>query len=329
MKRLVAEYGPESGWARANAERKGAVADANDLAESALRELVQDYHQEAIKTKSAATYRLARDIYRQYLDTFPRSEAAPGMRFYQAEILYALEEWDAAAEQYGKVADARSARPARAARRIRRHPRPGEVRRRRKGRLKKRELADATRIDEGKAKGQVDRGRAVQVQALTRDTPEEAIPQNEQKLIAACERYLRIAPDAKDEIVIRYKVALVLYERRHFVEAARRFGEIILKMARRLVAEGRQPVARHLQHPEGVAGPERPGPTFPRRSAAVSARLEVPGRGRADRGGARFKYVMQLYEQEKDFALAAKEFRVFVARYPKSEYARKRSTTRW
>src|SRR5207302_1872649 len=76
MKRLVADYGPKSPWAQANAEQKGAIAEANDLAESALRELVQDYHQEAIKTKSVATYKLARDIYKQYVETFPGSETA-------------------------------------------------------------------------------------------------------------------------------------------------------------------------------------------------------------------------------------------------------------
>src|SRR2546423_5423741 len=103
MNRLVGEYGPQGGWAKANTAEKGALAEARDLEEASLRELVQDYHQEAIKTRSAATYRLARDIYRQYLDTFPHSEAAVAMRFYEAEILYALEEWDAAAGQYGMV----------------------------------------------------------------------------------------------------------------------------------------------------------------------------------------------------------------------------------
>jgi len=324
MKRLVGEYGPESGWARANAGRKGAVADANDLAESALRELVQDYHQEAIKTKSAATYRLARDIYRQYLDTFPRSEAAHGMRFYQAEILYALEEWEAAAEQYGKVADSdpRGPHAQRAAyNAILALEKSVDVA---KGRLKKRELADAARIDEGKAKGQVDRGRAVQVQALTRDTPEEAIPQNEQKLIAACERYLRIAPDAKDEIVIRYKVALVLYERRHFVEAAKRFGEIILKWPTDAWSQKAANLSLDIfnTREEWLALSELaqrfldgrqlcpPGSKFQAEVARIGE-------------GAKFKYVMQLYEQKKDSALAAKEFRAFVARYPKSEHAPK------
>src|SRR5205814_9686241 len=82
-----------------------ALLESEDLAESALRELVQDYHQEAIKTKSVATYKLARDIYRQYLETFPDSETAYSMRFFYAEILYALDDWDEAAVQYDLVVD--------------------------------------------------------------------------------------------------------------------------------------------------------------------------------------------------------------------------------
>jgi len=39
--------------------------------------------------------------------------------------------------------------------------------------------------------------------------------------------------------------------------------------------------------------------------------------------GARFKYVMDLYEHKQDAAAAAREFRAFVARYPRSEHAPK------
>src|SRR5262249_42289129 len=39
--------------------------------------------------------------------------------------------------------------------------------------------------------------------------------------------------------------------------------------------------------------------------------------------GARFKYLMQVYQQKKDIALAAREFRAFVAQYPRSEHAPK------
>src|SRR3954451_630136 len=48
-------------------------------------------------------------------------------------------------------------------------------------------------------------------------------------MIASCERYARITPGSKDEIVVRYRAAFLYYDHLHFVEAAKRFGDIILK----------------------------------------------------------------------------------------------------
>src|SRR5207237_1322916 len=235
MNRLVGEYGPQSGWAKANTAEKGALAEARDLAEASLRELVQDYHQEAIKTKSAATYRLARDIYRQYLDTFPQSESTASMRFYYAEILYALEEWDTAAMEYGKVV--------------------------------------------------------------------EADPKGSQAQRAA------------------YNAILALEKA---VDAAKRFGEIILRWPTdswsQKAAELSLDILNTRQEWQALSDLAQrflrdsqlcpPGSKFQLETARVAE-------------GARFKYAMQLYEEKKDFALAASEFRAFVARYPKSEYAPK------
>jgi TolA-binding protein len=323
MRRLVADYGPQSGWAKANTGQKGAVAEASDLAEGALRELVQDYHQEAIKTKSAATYRLARDIYRQYLDTFPRSDAAPSMRFYYAEILYALEEWDAAAAEYGSVVEGapQGQHAQRAAYNaiLALEKSVGIAR----GNLKRRELSDAARVEERKDKGQVERGGTLKKAAI-RDVQEEPIPENEQKLIAACDRYLKLSPGAKDEIVIRYKAAFALYQRRHFLEAANRFGEIILKwptdpwsqkaanLSLDILNTREEWLAlgdlanRFLDDKKLCA----PGSKFQGEVAKIAE-------------GARFKYVMDLYERKQDGILAAREFRAFVSRYPKSEHAPK------
>lgn len=324
MKRLVVGYGPRSGWAKANAEKTGAIAEASNLAESALRELVQDYHQEAIKTKSAATYRLARDIYRQYLDTFPGSEAAVSMRFYFAEILYALEEWDAAADEYGRVLEAAPG---------------GEYAQRAaydavlaleksvdisKGKLKKRELADAAKIEERKDKGHVDQKRSLRLQAVTREIEEQEVPENEQKLIAACDRYVRIAPGAKDEILIRYKAAFLLYERRHFVEAAQRFGEIILKWPTDAWSQKAANLSLDILNTreEWLALNELAQRFLADRSLSPKgSKFEAEVSRIAE--GAKFKHVMQIYEQKKDLPLAAKEFRAFVARYPSSEHAPK------
>ncbi|MGZ6142978.1 MAG: tetratricopeptide repeat protein, partial [Myxococcales bacterium] len=324
MKRLVADYGPSSPWAKANAEQKGAIAEANDLAESALRELVQDYHQEAIKTKSVATYKLARDIYRQYLETFPDSETAYSMRFFYAEILYALEDWDEAAVQYGKVADAdpkasyaqKSAYDA-----ILALEKSVDIA---KGKLKKHELAASEKIDERKAKGSVEQNRTIKLQTVTKEIPEEPIPENEQKLIAACEKYLGVAPGSKDEIVIRYKSAFVYYDHRHFVEAAKRFGDIILKWPTDAWSQKAADLSLDILNTkeEWLALSDLSHKFLLNKKltpAGSKFEKEVAQIGE----GAKFKYVMQLYEEKKDYALAAKEFREFVAQYPRSEHAPK------
>src|SRR6202022_3289656 len=198
MKRLVNEYSPQSSWARANASEKGALAEAFELAESALRGLVEDYHQEAVRTRNPATYRLARDIYRQYLETYPHSGSARRLRFYYAEILYALQDWEAAAAQYDQV--------------TREDPR---------GEYAVRAAFDQILALEKRAPRKGDAAKG--------DPAQEPIPPLEAKLLAACERYLAVAPGAKDEIAIRYKAALILYDHRRYAEAARRFDEIILR----------------------------------------------------------------------------------------------------
>ncbi|HEY6907807.1 MAG TPA: tetratricopeptide repeat protein [Myxococcales bacterium] len=322
MKRLVDVYGPQSAWAKANAKEKGALAEANDLSESALRDLVQDYHQEAIKTKDAGTWRLARDIYRQYLDAFPRAESAVRMRFYYAEILWALEEWDAAAEQYGLVADAdpRGAYAQKAAYdAILAWEKSVAISR---GKLEKRELADAAKIDERKGKGTIDAPVRMPLQKVTRDVAEEPIPPNEQKLIAACERYLRVAPGSKDEIVVRYRAAFLYYDHRHFVEAAKRFGDIILRSP----ADEMSRKAANLSLDILNTREEWEALGELSKKFLANPRLCPPGsRFAADVAligeGAQFKHAMQTYEVKQDFALAAKEFRAFVAEHPKSAHA--------
>ncbi|HEX4385071.1 MAG TPA: tetratricopeptide repeat protein, partial [Myxococcales bacterium] len=324
LKRLVSDFGPKSQWAHANAGQKGALAEANDLSESALRELVRDYHQEAIKTKNVATYKLARDIYRQYLETFPGSEAAYQERFFYAEILYALEQWDDAAAQYSLVVEADpkgSYSPKAAYDAILALEKSIAIG---KGKLKKRDLADAAKIDERKAKGQVDQRRAIKVQAVTKEIAEEPIPDTESKLMAACDKYVMVAGGSKDEIVIRYKAALIAYDHKHFIDAARRFGDIIDRFpndafsqkaanlsldilnTKEAWQEATDLTTRFLQNKKLTP----PGSSFEKDVAKIGER-------------ARFNYVMQVYEVQKDYPAAAGGFKEFVARYPASENAPK------
>ncbi|MFL5311488.1 MAG: tetratricopeptide repeat protein [Myxococcales bacterium] len=322
MERLVAGYGPRSAWAKANAGRANALNEAHDLTESALRELVQDYHQEAIKTKNAGTYRLARDIYKRYLDAFPDGESAYRLRFYYAEILYALEEWEPAGEQYARVADADS---------------KGEYARKAaydavlalekavaiaQGKLQKRELRDAARVDEHQAKGRVGQGGTERVGAAAKGGQEEAIPELEQKLVFACERYLRLTPDARDEALIRYKAAYVLYHHRHYAEAGRRFGEIVERWpADPLAQKAADLTLDVLNSSEKWLPLSETAEKFHADARLSPAGSEFEKRVRKVAEGARFKHALEIYQKQNDPVLAAKEFTDFVARYPRSEYA--------
>ncbi|HXN83230.1 MAG TPA: tetratricopeptide repeat protein, partial [Myxococcales bacterium] len=297
MKRLVNEYGPQSSWARANTSEKGALAEAFELAESALRGLVEDYHQEAVRTRNPATYELARDIYRQYLETYPQSGSARRLRFYYGEILYALQDWEAAAAQYDQVA--------------REDPR---------GEYAVRAAFDQILALEKRAA--VENGAPRKGDAAQGDAAPEPIPPLEAKLLAACERYLAVAPGAKDEIAIRYKAALILYDHRHYAEAARRFDEIILRWPGDAFAQKAADLSMSILEAqrEWLAlsdlagrfhGDRRlapPGSELWKRSAEVAE-------------NARFYYVMDLYENRKDLPAAALEFRKFVELYPESRNA--------
>ncbi len=108
VERLVDTYAPGTPWYKRQKGRgkagEAALAARYALTESRLRDLVTEYHRFAQERKNVSAYRLARDIYQRYLKAFPDAEASQSMRFFYAEVLWALKEWKAAAEQYTEVA---------------------------------------------------------------------------------------------------------------------------------------------------------------------------------------------------------------------------------
>jgi TolA-binding protein len=230
LRRLAENYGPKSAWAAANAGDTVALERAAEIAESAMRTLVTDYHGEAQRTKSIETYAIARDIYRDYLDLFPDSPRASELRFFYAEILWALGEFEAAGPQYAEVA--------------RRDPN-GEFTRLaaydamlcyerlvdiEHGKAKRTALKQGARVDERQRKADLKKGEKA---ALLKNTgtgegeAAEALTSFEAALVEAIDRFVERFPGDEDAIGARYKAAFLLYERHHDVAAARRLGDII------------------------------------------------------------------------------------------------------
>ena len=81
-------------WAKKNADDPKVLTRAFEAVEDKLSGLVTEQHRAAQETKLAETYFLARDIYKEYLDKFPDSRNAYDFRFFYAEILFELKEFE-------------------------------------------------------------------------------------------------------------------------------------------------------------------------------------------------------------------------------------------
>lgn len=338
MKRMVDLYRPGGTWWQANAGDNPVLRNAFNVTEEAMRVMVTEYHQEAQKTRQVETYRLARDIYKQYVDAFASSEdpdfvadSAFNLRFFYAEILWALEEWEAAAGEYDavvsfKIPDRDSAREVsnEAYRKsasfaaVLAYDKLVKIER---GQLTKSDLKDGQKVNENKDKGDVEKKRIVKKDA--KQQKEQPLTRLESRLVAACDTYNSLYPNNPDEIDLRYQAAVILYDRNHFVDAARRFGEIITKFPE----ERRSRDAADLTMFVLESREEWQELNTLSRQFLGNKKLSKPGTEFATRvakvvEGSQYKWVDEIvYRKEKNPKKAAELFLSFVTEFPKSENA--------
>jgi len=338
MKRMVDLYSPGKSWWQNNNGNTSVLRNAFNVTEEAMRVMVTEYHQEAQKTRQVETYRLARDIYKQYVDAFASSadpdfvsDSAFNLRFFYAEILWALEEWENAAAEYDqvvafKIPDRDSAREVsnEAYRKsasfaaVLAYDKLVKIER---GQIVKSDLKDGQKVDENKYKGDVEKKRIVKKDAKERQ--EEQLTRFEGRLVAACDTYNQLYPNNPDEVDLRYQAAVILYDRNHFVESARRFGEIIAKFPEErrsrdaadltmFVLESREEWFELNKLSRQFLGNKKltkPGTDFATRVAKVVE-------------GSQYKWVDEIvYRKEKNPKKAAQLFTEFVTEFPRSENA--------
>jgi tetratricopeptide (TPR) repeat protein len=338
--RVLAElYRPGSAWWKANESKKEVLANGFNVAEEAMRTIVTEYHQEAQRTKQVDTYRLARDIYKQYVDAFATSEDpnfisdfAYNLKFFYAEILWALEEWEPAAKQYddvtafkipdrdtAKAASNESYRKASAYNAILAYDKLIRIER---GLMQRSELKQGDKVDETKKKGEVQKQAKIQKRSA-KELEEQKLTKWEDKLVAACDSYNTRYPNNPDEIDVRYQAAVLYYDRNHFVEAARRFGEVILKwpeekrsqeaadLSMAVLEEKQEWLELNKLSRQFLANKKlaKPGTDFTKRTGVVVE-------------GSQYKFVDEvIYKKEKNPKKSAEEFLKFVAEFPASDNA--------
>lgn len=170
------------------------------------KELALLFHKEAQKTQDPATYQLTDPLYREYLSHFEKDKDAYSMAFYYGELLFKLERWEQAADQYTHVVEMEPA-----------------------GKYVK-EAAYAAVIasknawagDESPLGGAVESARNTGLKL-------GQLSKREQKLMGAFDAYLRIVPDAPETPVILYRKARIHYEHSQWEKAAPLFLDVVNK----------------------------------------------------------------------------------------------------
>jgi TolA-binding protein len=192
--------------------KKDQMEECRNAFHDTSKELALIWHKEAQRTKNSDTYALDKFVYKVFLDHFPSDKDAYDMGFYYGELLWTLENWKDAAEQYTKVVEMNP-----------------------KGKYVK-DAAYAAVLAWKNALNVDDHEQADLVQA-DRDKMKERgskleplkIPEYQQKMINAFDTYLKYVPDAKETVTIMYRRARIFYEYNHFAEAAPLFQEIVDK----------------------------------------------------------------------------------------------------
>lgn len=338
--RVLAElYRPGSTWWKANESKKEVLVNGFNVAEEAMRTIVTEYHQEAQRTKQVDTYKLARDIYKQYVDAFASStdenfisDFAYNLKFFYAEILWALEDWEAAAKQYddvtafkipnrdtAKEASNEAYRKSSAYNAILAYDKLVRIER---GLLQKGELKQGDKVDETKKKGEVQKQAKIQKRSA-KELEEQKLTKWEEKLVAACDGYNTRYANNQDEIDVRYQAAVIYYDRNHFVEAARRFGEIILKWPEEKRSQEAADLSMAvLEEKQEWLELNKLSRQFLANKKLAKAGTEFTKRTGAVVEGSQYKYVDEvIYKKEKNPKAAAQEFLKFVAEFPKSDNA--------
>jgi TolA-binding protein len=195
---------------------RAAFADARKDAENTLRTLAVQYHAEFKKTREDAVAALAAELYRLHLDLFPESKNAYDMRFFHAELLYALEKFQAAGEEYGRVAAIDGKRM--------KEPGP-DGKPQKPGKFLVDALESAVQAFDVVAK----RAEANEKRPSGDVKTPLELPPEKRQLVGACEAYLAYAPNGEQAVQVAYKAANVYYKYNRFGDAVKLFAEIAEK----------------------------------------------------------------------------------------------------
>jgi TolA-binding protein len=192
--------------------KKDQMEECRNAFHDTSKELALIWHKEAQKTKNSDTYALDKYVYKVFLDHFPKDKDAYEMSFYYGELLWTLENWKDAADQYTKVVEF--------------NPQGKYVKEAAYAAV----LAwkNALNVDDHEQRDLVESDRE-KMKAKGEKLQPVNIPEYQMKMIGAFDTYIKYVPDAPELVTIKYRKARIYYEYNHFDEASKLFEDIVNK----------------------------------------------------------------------------------------------------
>jgi TolA-binding protein len=204
------QYNPGSEWFKQipPEKKKDAQAAMDELASEAAKNAFF-FHNSAQKSSNKSSYQYALEIYQSLLTNFPNHPERKKIAFYRGEILFSQAKWLEASESYMIAARM----------------------------LPKDKMADESAydallaLDRLTAKSE-NLERFSKEQQKTVDTTPQTIAPNEQKFIDVAQFYLKEYPQGNRIVDVKFRIAAIYYRYHHFDQAQSMFREIALKTPR-------------------------------------------------------------------------------------------------
>ena len=325
---LVKNYAdPEAKWAKANKEDDVTLESARQTAETALRILTVEYHNEARKTNDDATWQVVSELYPTYLKYFPKSEASYDMRFNFAEFLFDHKRYSEAGDQYQIVADM--------------NPKGHhfenasfgavscfgmllEAEQRKAESLAKKRMATSRKEGAGEIRSDrvsVADEKAPSKKEMVEDEfkPQE-IPDLHRRFIRATETYIENIPQSKYLVDIIYKQAITYYSFNHFDRAVPSFEMIVQRHPRhKLAVYAADLIMDSLNITKDWEAINSKAREFLRNSALISGRNRLRNDLESFKEMASF-YSSEIPAQGGRYTESADRYMAFVTEFPRSKF---------
>lgn len=284
-------FGAGSLWAKENARNQKLVEDVVRLQETTLRNYVLQHHQTAQNARSPYSQRIADHAYNLYFKYFSNSPKAVEMRFFHAELLFDMERYEEAAQNYTWVAE--------------KDP---------KGPYKEKAVINALLALEKElpTEKEIDAKRGKSLEKIPLDPPVKRFEQ-------ASLRYIKEFPKGDKTNDIKRRLGVLYYGYNHFDEAMELFEQILRDDPASENGEIAGNLILDIYKLRGdMAGFTKAGQSFLANPKIANTRFGAQVRGMMERAG----YLQAEKTAESGNALqAAKEFEAFAEANRSSELA--------